>query len=667
MIPFSFQKGNKPAGCEDSPPVSGQNFSIVCDGLGGAGATKHTIKIEDGSTVVRTSAFLGARIVSGCVSTYFADKTAELSDDMKSKGKQAVVESFLSELKNRINSTFDTKRKEWDITPSQKRALKDFPTTLASCIYMPHDAGVTALAVWAGDSRVYALTPSKGLQLISMDDAQNAETEMNSVSEMTNCISAGNPYRLNYAFYELTEPGIIFCCSDGCFDYLQSPLHFEWLLLHTILERVPDSDASDLGAAFAESVRDSIYVTIGDDTTMVGMINGIQTSQEMKSLFQARMDGFEKLAIQMNDALKALKKVQSERDSAQKTCRLLEEKINYSLRDEVCLALMPGNESSFLRSRLSSLPCYNDFTQKRKKIEDDISREEAAELGNAREIAYQLRSKCRDMLICDRLKLQQQSEDQDAAGGWEPFLMLPQKIRGAARSSEVGEAYLNPQSARQTLLTCVEMLRHPSYRDVAAFRVLSDEDLPTRIQSQIEMIQDLVETIGNPEYLFHELWSQAFFSTEFYAKKRFLCDRSPEFDFQFEQAIVNPRSCSFASRLSVKKIEEYQNMVAGFQAIEEKYKKEKQRRIELLPKEFWLENKDAVLDWLISENEGTLQALFANTSIPLNKLLDYINAKKTLLNICQKIESAQAEVDTIWNQYRYDYQLYCKIEEKGAC
>lgn len=43
MLPFSFQKGNKAAGCEDAPPVSNIKFSVVCDGLGGAGSTKHKV------------------------------------------------------------------------------------------------------------------------------------------------------------------------------------------------------------------------------------------------------------------------------------------------------------------------------------------------------------------------------------------------------------------------------------------------------------------------------------------------------------------------------------------------------------------------------------------------------------------------------------------------
>lgn len=40
------------------------------------------------------------------------------------------------------------------------------------------------------------LSPTKGLQLLSLDDAVNADREMNSASEMNNCISAGNAFRL---------------------------------------------------------------------------------------------------------------------------------------------------------------------------------------------------------------------------------------------------------------------------------------------------------------------------------------------------------------------------------------------------------------------------------------------------------------------------------------
>ena len=70
MLPFSFQKGNKSAGCEDAPPVANAKYSVVCDGLGGAGSTKHKVE-EAGTTALRTSGYLGSRVVADSVVSFY--------------------------------------------------------------------------------------------------------------------------------------------------------------------------------------------------------------------------------------------------------------------------------------------------------------------------------------------------------------------------------------------------------------------------------------------------------------------------------------------------------------------------------------------------------------------------------------------------------------------
>ena len=455
MIPFSFQKGNKAAGCEDAPPIANLAYSVVCDGLGGAGSTKHTVHEEMSEVpVVRTSGYLGSRIVCSCVDAYYSQNINELFATTIDMNRTDKVNRFLLALKAQINTAFDANMQKLGITPSHSKTLKDFPTTLASAIYYPHPNGVTVLAIWAGDSRVYLLTPKKGLQLLSLDDAKNAENEMNSTSEMTNCISAGNAFRLNYAFYELDEPGIVFCCSDGCFDYLQSPLHFEWLLLHTILECMPNSVGDELGVALAESIRDNMYRSIGDDTTMSGIIIGIDSSRQMKNLYQSRMTESGRFAISMNDYLKELKKVQNERDAAQKTCRLFEEKIISSVHDEVCLALKSNNVNPMLQSRLISMPCYIEYVHRMQAVEKEIDDECAAEIQKVQEIAYQTKNVCRNMLVCDYLKWQRQMDEQGGvlSSFWGQLPMLPQKNRGQTRK---GQLYANPTRARQLILACI--------------------------------------------------------------------------------------------------------------------------------------------------------------------------------------------------------------------
>lgn len=667
MIPFSFQKGNKAAGCEDAPPIANLAYSVVCDGLGGAGSTKHTVHEEMSEVpVVRTSGYLGSRIVCSCVDAYYSQNINELFATTIDMNRTDKVNRFLLALKAQINTAFDANMQKLGITPSHSKTLKDFPTTLASAIYYPHPNGVTVLAIWAGDSRVYLLTPKKGLQLLSLDDAKNAENEMNSTSEMTNCISAGNAFRLNYAFYELDEPGIVFCCSDGCFDYLQSPLHFEWLLLHTILECMPNSVGDELGVALAESIRDNMYRSIGDDTTMSGIIIGIDSSRQMKNLYQSRMTESGRFAISMNDYLKELKKVQNERDAAQKTCRLFEEKIISSVHDEVCLALKSNNVNPMLQSRLISMPCYIEYVHRMQAVEKEIDDECAAEIQKVQEIAYQTKNVCRNMLVCDYLKWQRQMDEQGGvlSSFWGQLPMLPQKNRGQTRK---GQLYANPTRARQLILACIEMYKHPFFKEIVSLPVFPDVEIDKYIQSQTGQLEAVLAILDNPNSMFTDLWSQAYFSTNNFSKERYQCDRNPQFEVLFEQAMNNPQGCQFVSELSARKIAEYHELGNEINAIREKFAKEKQRRLNNIPEEYWADHKGEILEMILSENENTLRSLFENTSMQTKRLVSYVEAKKTLTQIDKKIEVAQISVEGIWDIYKNEYQLFRQITEKGVC
>lgn len=663
MIPFSFQKGNKSAGCEDAPPIANERFSVICDGLGGAGSTKHTI-IEDGATTVstRTSGYLGSRIVAECVKSYYSDYYDALSKEITSHNRTANLPRFLESLKDYIQSSFEVNMKKWDIKPSHSRTLKDFPTTLASALYFPSPKGVTILAVWAGDSRVYLFTPKKGLQLLTLDDAKNAEDEMNSASEMTNCISSGNAFSLNFAIYELNEPGVCFCCSDGCFDYLQSPLHFEWLLLHTILECMPNAKKDNLGVALADSIKDNMYISIGDDTTMSGVIYMIESSQQMKKLFKDRMVNAGTLAIRMNDSLKELKKVQNERESAQKTCRLFEERIFNAIRNEVCMTLKGTSYNPSLRSFLASLPFFSDFSSKGHSVEAEIEEECEIEIRKIQETAYQTKNLCRNMFVCDYLKWQRQMDEQ--GGTPSSWGRIPLITRG---QNKTAHTYDNPSRAIQSFLTCIEMYKHPYFRDVVRFPAISDDEIEKYIQSQIILIEQIVTMLNNNNGELNDLWSQAFFSTNDFSRERNQNDRSPQFEAYFDQAINNPQSSQIASALTKRKINEYLEQGSHISVIREKYEKERQRRLDRIPEEFWNGHKNEIIDAVLSENEVVVSRLFVNTDVSIDRLVAYSKAKKTLSQIDEKIKEAQISVDENWLQYKSEYQLFRVVSEKGVC
>lgn len=405
MLPFSFQKGNKAAGCEDAPPVSNIKFSVVCDGLGGAGSTKHKVE-EAGTVVMRTSGYLGSRVVADSVTDFYDVNYERIANILFSNGNSVIaLQAVIEELKSTIKTALSTKMTKLGIDPmlTRKKALKIFPTTLASALYFQDSEKLKILAIWAGDSRVYVLSPTKGLQLLSLDDAVNADREMNSASEMNNCISAGNAFRLNYSIFEMDEPGIVFCCSDGCFDYLPSPLHFEWLVLQTILSCVPNVTSDNLGEAFANSVRDSVYQSIGDDTTMAGTIYKINSTNELRETFAVRMEQFGQLAIQMNDALKVQKNWRNEKDSAAKKCRLFENKVTADLRASVTDALIKKTPT-MLCSYIGTLPCYADYQESIKAIDEQVDVECVAELESLDKQLIEMKEICVEMIVRDYLR-----------------------------------------------------------------------------------------------------------------------------------------------------------------------------------------------------------------------------------------------------------------------
>lgn len=338
LIPFCFQKGFKATGCEDAPPIAAEHWAIVCDGLGGSGATKHNI-IENGEPSVRTSGYIGSRLVADAVDRCF--KRFQLSGTLdllfEEQNRTENIQFAIRSMKEEIKAEFEQKVRDWKITKVRGRTLRTFPTTLAAAICKPYkEGGVDVLSMWAGDSRVYFLSPSKGLRLLTVDDAFGAEYAMNSSSEMNNCISYGFYFNINYAFYHIDEPGVLFCCSDGCFDYMRSPLHLEWLLMHTLSENLSDNtepegketaesqeehgdevsedsepekaqEAPGFAQIVSNAIMNNIYQNIGDDTTMAGWLFHIDNAEQMKELFSERIAVIDEQAVQMNNVINSLR------------------------------------------------------------------------------------------------------------------------------------------------------------------------------------------------------------------------------------------------------------------------------------------------------------------------------------------------------------------------
>ena len=159
---------------------------------------------------------------------------------------------------------------------------KDFPTTLAMALIKKQGKNLVANILWSGDSRVYFLG-EKGLLQLSKDDVKNEDAMSNIENSgvMYNVISASVPYKIREYVTKIPDKGFIFVSSDGCFDYLQSPMHFEHLILEAIL-------SAKCFQEFQDELKNEIMHLTGDDSTFVGVFIGFSSHQEIQSYYYTR-------------------------------------------------------------------------------------------------------------------------------------------------------------------------------------------------------------------------------------------------------------------------------------------------------------------------------------------------------------------------------------------
>ena len=312
------------------------------------------------------------------------------------------------------------------------------------------------------------------------------------------------------------------------------------------------------------------------------------------------------------------------------------------------------------------MPCYIEYSQRERMAAKEIEEKCADEIQKAQEKTYQIRNVCRNMLVCDYLKWQRREDEQGSVSLaiWEQIHKLPPKARGQVRNIQV---YASPARARQSILACIEMFKHPYFKEVVSLPTLPDDEIEHYSQSQMSQLETLLTILDNSDVMFTDLWTQAFFSTDYFSKERYKYDRTPQFEVLFEQAMISPKSCQFVSELSARKIAEYHEQENRIVAVQEKYAREKQKRLDNMPDEYWSNHKDEILQMILSEHVDTLRSIFKNSNLQIERLVAYVEAKKTLAQIDSKIEDMQTSVDKIWDQYKDKYQLFRKITEKGAC
>ena len=278
-ISFAFNLGKIPDQGEDSDPIlrDGPDLGLlgVFDGMGGAGGTVY--ETPEGR---RTGAYLASRIARDVVEQRMLDL---LEPDWHLNGKAAA-----RNLQHSVQQALKQRLQELNPAPSslRSRLIRALPTTMAVVALQRTQPGGPTWAghvFWAGDSRAYVFE-SRGASQLSTDDLRDpgdALANLRRDSVVSNALSADTEFHINYRRVELRSPFLVVCATDGCFGYVRTPMHFEYLVLSHLLEARNTE-------AWSSALQAEIAAVTGDDAAMSTLGVGADFN-EFQKLFAPRV------------------------------------------------------------------------------------------------------------------------------------------------------------------------------------------------------------------------------------------------------------------------------------------------------------------------------------------------------------------------------------------
>lgn len=254
---------------EDAEPLrytfvtsdTGAGMLAVFDGLGGAGSERY----RDANHTEHTGAKLAARCVRDSVQRFCSITL----DAQIAAPSFAINANILNHLKQDMITALNSELTKYIFTQSRIRSnmRRTLPTTMASVFYFPNQHQCQCNVVWAGDSRVFALT-SGGLQQLSRDDVQKSsmnETDFDVLADapITNCIQSNGNFQLHNFSYSYDLPVILIAATDGCFNCVATPGHFEQLLLTTLSQsNTIDEWRDHITAALQQIAQDDFSMAV---------------------------------------------------------------------------------------------------------------------------------------------------------------------------------------------------------------------------------------------------------------------------------------------------------------------------------------------------------------------------------------------------------------------
>jgi serine/threonine protein phosphatase PrpC len=291
MLCFEFWTEKRLDLGEDAPPTLEMGdddtwLLAVFDGLGGAGSTPYTI-VDSGK--VFSGAYLASRCAKAVCEAFFKlwDKEAN--------------QNFALGLQEALKYSFTAYRQELYAPESRLKSklIKTLPTTIAGILLEEnrHDILPTlqATAFWAGDSRCYYWQKDEFMQ-ISVDDLSGNPDALQNLrldATITNCVHVEGNFIIHHTTHHFGEPTIFLVATDGCFGYVPTPMHFEFMLLETLMKSHYDMED------WAEKLKEALLAITGDDMSIALTAWGFQHLEHIKSYFYPRYEELQRDFIEI--------------------------------------------------------------------------------------------------------------------------------------------------------------------------------------------------------------------------------------------------------------------------------------------------------------------------------------------------------------------------------
>lgn len=256
-----------------------QNAGIIAvfDGCGGSGARTHP---DYGD---HSEAYMASRLCAGALYECMQEGLGTVTDPV-----EFVRDLIVPHLSRTLRANVPEYRGGIRI-----KGMRTLPTTMAAALIQQEAKGMLAVTpIWAGDSRVYILDET-GLSQLTVDDSNQPDPMEGLYDDgtLTNVVCQDQPIRLNCRTLHVKPPFMVLAASDGCFGYVSTPMEFEGMLLHTLLE-------SENVAQWEEKLRALIAKYAGDDHTLFLASFGYNSFENIQKTFQPRYEQLQKDYLQ---------------------------------------------------------------------------------------------------------------------------------------------------------------------------------------------------------------------------------------------------------------------------------------------------------------------------------------------------------------------------------